>query len=433
MRQPVGASNRETQEEAAISQDPPPSRASKPEEEDKRQPLGASSGATTPGASPTTGEPEAAAGEGGAAPPGPSLQRVLDGISASLDELQAVVREVDLQSEKDLQSAEPTGGPADFHYRELFGLAPEAYLVTDAQAIIQEANQAAGVLLQLDPVDLQGKLLAHFVMEADRAAFQTSLIRVREGGEQRNWEVMLQPETGKPFAVSVSVRAQTDHQDHVVRVLWLLRDVREAKTEEDRLKTLLSGIRSSFYGIVEAFAEAVEIKDPQTAGHQQRVAQLAVAIAREMNFSLNRLEGIRVAGLLHDIGKIAVPIEILTKPGPLSDLESEFVKTHCRVGYDLLKPIDFPWPVLQAIVQHHERLDGSGYPAGLTDDDIILEAKILGVADVVEAMVGDRSYGLAQGLDKALKEIHENLGVLYDPEVGEICIKLFREKGFTFN
>jgi putative nucleotidyltransferase with HDIG domain len=233
--------------------------------------------------------------------------------------------------------------------------------------------------------------------------------------------------------VSVNARAQSDHQDQVVRVLWLLRDVREGKAEEERLKSLLSGMKSSFHGIVEAVAAAVEIKFPQTAGHQKRVAQLAVAIGREMDFSLNRLEGLRVAGLLHDIGKIGVPNEILSKPGELNPLECEFIKSHCQIGFDLLKNIDFPWPVLQAIQQHHERLDGSGYPAGLKDKDITLEAKILGVADVVEAMICARPYGPAQGIEKALEEIHQKTGILYDPDVVTICLKLFVEKGFSFS
>jgi putative nucleotidyltransferase with HDIG domain len=152
-----------------------------------------------------------------------------------------------------------------------------------------------------------------------------------------------------------------------------------------------------------------------------------------MDFSLNRLEGIKVAGLLHDIGKIAVPIEILNKPGELNDLEREFIKCHSQIGFDLLEKIDFPWPVLQAILQHHERLNGSGYPAGLKDNDIILEAKILGVADVVEAMMCSRSYGPAQRIDQALEEIRQKAGLLYDPEVVDVCLKLFGEKGFSFN
>ena len=365
--------------------------------------------------------------------PSPSLNRVLQDISASLEDLQAVVREADLQAEKDRAAAEADPGAADGGYRDLFDLAPDAYLVTDAQTIIVEGNQAAAAMLKLDQGSLKGKPLTDFVAEADRPAFQAILIQVREGGEKRNWEFRLQSGEGAPFSVSANVSAQTDQRDQLVKVLWLLRDVREGKAEEERLKSLLSRLKSSFHGIVDAVAAAVEIKDPQIAGHQRRVAQLAVAIAREMGFSLNRLEGIRVAGLLHDIGKIAVPIEILSKPGELNSLECKFIKSHCQIGFDLLQNIDFPWPVLPAILQHHERLDGSGYPAGLTDKDIILEAKILGVADVVEAMVSSRSYGPAQGIDQALEEIHQKTGVLYDPEVANVCLKLFVEKGFSFN
>jgi len=357
----------------------------------------------------------------------------LQDISASLEDLQAVVREADLQGEPDSASAEPSPGVDESGYQDLFALAPDAYLVTDAQTVVVECNQAAAAMLKVDRDSLKGKSLTYFVAAADRPAFQASLIRVRQGGEKRHWEFILQPEDGAPFSVSVNVSAQTDHRDQLVRMLWLLRDVRETKAEEVRLKSLLSRLKSSFHGIVDAVAQAVEIKDPQTAGHQRRVAQLATAIAREMDFSLNRLEGIRVAGLLHDIGKIAIPIEILNKPGELNNLECEFIKAHCQIGFDLLKNIDFPWPVLQAILQHHERLDGSGYPAGLTDQDIILEARILAVADVVEAMISARTYGPAQGINKALEEIHQKMGVLYDPEVVNICLKLFVEKGFSFN
>jgi len=378
-------------------------------------------------------ESKAASGADPSLQSSPLLRRVLQDISASLEDLQAVVREADRQADKGEAPGAPVPEAEDRRYRHLFELAPDAYLVTDAQTIIQESNRAAAALLQVDQGSLKGKSLAHFIVEADRSAFQASLIQIREGGEKRNWELGLQPKAGAPFSASVNVSAQTDHQDQLVSVLWLLRDVRETREEEERLKGLLSRIKSSFHGIVDSIAAAVEIKDPQTAGHQKRVAQLAVAIARDLDFSLNRLEGIRVAGLLHDIGKIAIPIEILNKPGALSDLEGEFIKSHCQMGADLLKNIDFPWPVLPVILQHHERLDGSGYPAGLTDKDIILEARILGVADVVEAMISSRSYGPAQGIDKALEEIHQNTGILYDPEVVNVCLKLFVEKGFSFN
>ena len=395
--------------------------------------LDAVSPTTGPGPADVMAEGKSAAGTSLPTKPRPSLHRVLQDISASLGDLQDAVREAEFQGQKDRAAAESGTVAADRGYQDLFDLAPDAYLVTDAKTIIAESNQAAAAMLKVGQGFLKGKPLTDFVAEADRPAFQAILIQVRGGGEKRLGEFRLQPGEGAPFAVSVNVSAQTDHRDQPVRILWLLRDVREGKAEEERLKSLLSRLKSSFHGIVDALAEAVEIKDPQTGGHQRRVAQLAVAIAREMGFSLYRLEGIRVAGLLHDIGKIAIPIEILSKPGGLNHLEGEFIKSHCQVGFDLLKNIDFPWPVLPAILQHHERLDGSGYPAGLTDKDIILEARILGVADVIEAMICPRSYGPAQGIDQALEEIHQKSGILYDPEVVDICLKLFVEKGFSFS
>jgi len=428
----TGTINPKIEEGSDSSQEPQVNRASNLEDEEQRQSLAGASPAAGPGSVDMRPEGQAAAETGLPTPP-PSLKRVLQDISASLEDLQAAVREAESQGEKDRAAAESAMIEADGGYQDFFDLAPDAYLVTDAQTIITEANQAAAAMLKVERSFLQGRPLTDFVAEADRPAFQNILIQVREGGAKRLGEFRLHLGEGAPFAVSVNVSAQTDHQDHLVRMLWLLRDVREGKAEEDRLKSLLSRLKSSFNGIVDALAAVVEIKDPQTAGHQRRVGQLAVAIAREMGFSLNRLEGIKVAGLLHDIGKIAIPGEILTKPGELNNLECEFVKSHCQVGFDLLKNIDFPWPVLQAILQHHERLDGSGYPAGLADQDIILEARILGVADVMEAMVSSRSYGPPQGIDWALKEIQQKSGILYDPAVVDTCLKLFVEKGFCFS
>jgi putative nucleotidyltransferase with HDIG domain/PAS domain S-box-containing protein len=432
IRQPPGTINLGMQEKSAISKDPQDTQEPGREEATHRIALEASSPATNPESPAPTGERQGASGTGLSLKPGPSLKRVLQDISASLEDLQAVVKEADLQGEKDRGAAGPVPDAADRGYQAFFDFAPDAYLVTDAQTVIATSNRAAAATLKMDQGSLQGMSLSHFVAEADRPAFHANLIQVREGGEKRNWEFRLQVGKDEPLPVSVNVCAQTDHRDQLVRVLWLLRDVKAGKSEEARLTLLLSRIKSSFHGLVEAVAAAVEIKDPQTAGHQRRVAQLAVAIAREMDFSLNRLEGIRVAGLLHDIGKIAVPIEILSKPGELNHLECEFIKSHCQIGFDLLKEIDFPWPVPQTVRQHHERLDGSGYPDGLRDQDIILEARIVGVADVVEAMVSARSYGPAQGIDQALDEIRQKTGLLYDPEVVNVCLKLFVEKGFSF-
>lgn len=178
-------------------------------------------------------------------------------------------------------------------------------------------------------------------------------------------------------------------------------------------------------------ASVVEIKDPYTAGHQKRVTRLASAIAEELGLPKEQIEGIRIAGLIHDIGKVSIPAEILSKPGRITDLEFSVIKTHSQAGYDILKTIEFPWPIAQIVLQHHERLNGSGYPQGLSGEEILLEARILGVADVVEAMASHRPYRPALGIDKALEEITQNRGILYDARVAEACLKLFADKGFT--
>ncbi|MEA1940125.1 MAG: PAS domain S-box protein, partial [Candidatus Caldatribacteriota bacterium] len=202
-------------------------------------------------------------------------------------------------------------------------------------------------------------------------------------------------------------------------------DITERKQAEERLKKTLDAA-------IDTMSKIVEVKDPYTAGHQKRVSQLATAIAKELNLSQDKIEGVRIASLIHDIGKISVPTEILTKSTTLTDIEFSLIKTHSQTGYDILKSIDFSYPIAQIVLQHHERLNGSGYPQGLKDEDILLDAKIIGVADVVEAMSSHRPYRPALGLDKALEEISKNRGILYDPEVADVCLKLFKEKGFKF-
>ena len=183
---------------------------------------------------------------------------------------------------------------------------------------------------------------------------------------------------------------------------------------------------------IETMSKIVEAKDPYTAGHQKRVSQLSTAIAKELNLSEDLVEGIRIASLIHDIGKIGLPTEILSKPTKLSDIEFKLIKEHSQIGHDILKSIDFSYPVANIVLQHHERINGSGYPQALKGKDILLGAKIIGIADVVEAMSSHRPYRPALGVDKALEEITQNKDILYDPEVVDACSKLFREKGFKF-
>lgn len=202
---------------------------------------------------------------------------------------------------------------------------------------------------------------------------------------------------------------------------------------DKRLHATLENMRKSLYGTVEAIMRMVELRDPDAVGHARRVAQLACAIGSEMGLPERQVEGLRVSGYLHDIGMIAVPTEVLTKLTVLSDSEGSLVKVHPLSGYDILKNLDFPWPVAEIVLQHQERLDGSGYPRGLKDEAIIPEARILMVADLVGAMVSHRPYRESPGLNAALSELTANRGKLYDPDVVDACVRLFAEHKFSFD
>jgi len=211
------------------------------------------------------------------------------------------------------------------------------------------------------------------------------------------------------------------------------RELTERKRAEEELRQSLERLRMSLEGTVNVLISAIEMKDPYTAGHQRRVSHLVRAIAGEMGLSGDQIEGLRMASLIHDLGKITVPAEILSKPGELNPLERGMIQTHPQIGYAALKNIEFPWPVADIVLQHHERMDGSGYPQGLSGKEIMLEARILAVADVVEAMSSHRPYRPAHAMKEALEEISQNRGILYDPEVVDACLKLFTEKGLKFN
>ncbi|MCJ7663204.1 MAG: PAS domain S-box protein, partial [Desulfobacterales bacterium] len=222
-----------------------------------------------------------------------------------------------------------------------------------------------------------------------------------------------------------------DQNNRPTGIIGVTRDITERKQAQKELQRSYHKLRETLIVTVNTLASTVEMRDPYTAGHQRRVTILACAIAEEMGLTEEQFDGLRMAGLIHDIGKINVPVEILSRPGRISDTEFNIIKTHPHAGYKVLKEIEFPWPVAQIVLQHHERLDGSGYPQGLKNGGIMLEAKILAVADVVEAMASDRPYRPALGIEAALHEITMNKGILYDPDVTDICMRLFIEQGFT--
>ena len=210
----------------------------------------------------------------------------------------------------------------------------------------------------------------------------------------------------------------------------LLTDIAERMKVDEKLQHTLNSLRKAVSMTIQVLVAAVEARDPYTAGHQRRSANLARAIATEMKFSPEMIEGIRMAGYIHDIGKLSIPAEILSKPTKLSEIEFALIKEHSRSGYEILKDVESPWPLAEMVYQHHERMDGSGYPRKLKGNDIIIEARILAVADVVEAMGSHRPYRPSLGIDLALAEIEKNAGFIYDDDVVNACIRIFREKGF---
>jgi putative two-component system response regulator len=224
------------------------------------------------------------------------------------------------------------------------------------------------------------------------------------------------------------------HRRDLELVSRTYRDMLEVMVAErtENLQSTLGKLERTLDGVIHAMALTIEKRDPYTAGHQERVAHLACSMARTMDLGAEQVKGLGMAAHIHDLGKIRVPSEILSKPGQLSDIEFALIKTHPKVGYDILRPIEFPWPVAEIVYQHHEKMDGSGYPRGLSGSEILLEAKIIAVADVVEAMAFHRPYRAALGIDKALTEIVRGKGRFFDPEVVKACLAVFKGNRYGF-
>ena len=207
-------------------------------------------------------------------------------------------------------------------------------------------------------------------------------------------------------------------------------DITERKQAEGQLLKSLDSLKNAVGTTIHVLASAVEVRDPYTSGHQLRSADLARAIATEMGLPKDKIDGIRMAGSIHDIGKLSIPAEILSKPTKLTDIELSLIKVHSQSGYEMLKDVESPWLLAEIIYQHHERMNGSGYPRNLKGNKILMKSRILAVADVMEAMASYRPYRPALGIEAALEEIEKNKRILYDNTVADTCLKLFREKGY---
>jgi HD-GYP domain-containing protein (c-di-GMP phosphodiesterase class II) len=235
---------------------------------------------------------------------------------------------------------------------------------------------------------------------------------------------------GRRTFLSINGAPIHDEQGNVSEVVLTIDDITQYRQAEEKIEQGFKKLQKSMADTIKVISMIVETKDPYTAGHQEKVSKLAVAIADELHLSVEQIGGIQMAGAIHDIGKISVPAEILSKPGRLSDIEFQLIKVHPESGYEILKDIDFSMPVAQIVLQHHERMDGSCYPKGLKGEEILIEARIIAVADVVDAMASHRPYRTALGLDAALEEIEKNKGIIYDIAVVESCLKLFKENGY---
>jgi PAS domain S-box-containing protein/putative nucleotidyltransferase with HDIG domain len=311
-------------------------------------------------------------------------------------------------------------------WRETFDVMVDSVALFDAEGVIIRANAATAALTGLDCRELVGRRCFEVFHNAStfqpscpqQRAIRTGKSEVSVTEQDGRWlRITFQPVFGERGEVEGGVHVVTDVTDVEVARRQLLESVSQQRAITD--------------GVISAIAATTEFRDPYTAGHQRRVAELAAAIAQALGFDADHAVGVRVAAMLHDVGKITVPVEVLSKPGRLSDLEFEIIKTHAQAGHSILSSITFPWPVAEVALQHHERLDGSGYPQGLAADAISAEARIVAVADVVEAMSSHRPYRPTLGIDAALEEIRSGGGTRYDGAVVDACLGVI-EAGFEF-
>jgi PAS domain S-box-containing protein/putative nucleotidyltransferase with HDIG domain len=288
-------------------------------------------------------------------------------------------------------------------------------------------------MLGYDPEEVVGKTPFHFMTarESARVAgmFESCVTTRKPFAFVEN--VCLHKD-GHAVFVEKSAVPFFDAAGNICGYRGIDRDITERKRAEEQLQDSCRKLEDTLDGVIQAMAVTVEIRDRHTAGHQRRVTELAHAIAKELGLSKERSRAVRIAGLLHDLGKITIPTEILSKPGRLTEMEFAIIRTHPKAGYEILKSIEFPWPVADIVVQHHERMDGSGYPSGLKGDQSALEARILAVADVVEAMASHRPYRPALGIGQAIQEITDNRGHLYDANVVDACLAVFNRGSFRF-
>jgi len=315
-------------------------------------------------------------------------------------------------------------------FRSYLEYAPDGVYMNDLEGNFLYGNLKCEDMIGLRSEDIIGKNFLELNILPEKSlnkAIQLLQANI-EGKSTGPDEIELVGKEGR--ITPVEINTSVIHKMGQRVVLAFVRDITDRKRSEEKLEQTLESLRKALNTTIQVLVSAVEIRDPYTAGHQRRVADLSCAIAGEMGFTEDRIAGLHMAGAIHDIGKLSVPSEILAKPGRLTPIEFALIKEHPRSGYEMLKEVESPWPLAEVVYQHHERMDGSGYPRGLKGEEILMEARIMAVADVVESMASHRPYRQALGIKAALEEIEKNKGILYDETVTDACLRLFREKGF---
>lgn len=317
--------------------------------------------------------------------------------------------------------------------RSLWENAPVAYHVLDTKGIIKDVNDTEAMMLGYSREELIGRPIFDFILPEQREEAKKRFeMKMRGQSVPKAENRIYLRKDGTRIIVDINDVLERDAEGRIVGIRTAMIDITERKNAEEKIRQMLESQKKLLLSLIQAISLMVEFRDPYTAGHQRRVAELASSIATEMGLPPEKIDSLRIAALLHDVGKIVVPSEILSKPGKLNEFELNLIRSHVEIGYEILKPIEFPWHIKEIIRQHHERLDGSGYPHGLRGDEIILEARILAVADVVEAMTSNRPYRPAYSPEQALEELSRHSGKLYDEEAVTACLNLFKNKGFSF-
>ncbi|UCD88921.1 MAG: PAS domain S-box protein [Desulfobacterales bacterium] len=313
-------------------------------------------------------------------------------------------------------------------YRTLFEESRDAIYISAKQGKFIGFNQSTTELFGYSKEEMLGMNTKDIFVNADE--YRKLQEEINQKGSVRDFEAKLYKRDGSEMNCLITSTVRRSKDENIMGYQGIIRDISELVLSQQKLEKTLEKLRKALGGTIQAMALTVETRDPYTAGHQRRVSNLACAIGREMGLPANKIQGIHFAGIIHDIGKISVPGEILSKPGRISENELGIIKEHPRAGHNILKTVDFPWPIAQIVLQHHEKIDGSGYPDGISGETILIESRILSVADVIEAMSSHRPYRPTLGVDAALKEIQQNRDVLYDAEVVDTCLKLFKERGY---